>query len=362
MANGRMEKLVTWYERRIAPAAFLIGFTFDYLTLTRLDAIRDHVILIGHLVIAGTGIAMVNALAAGKLKGRLAKAVPWLAPFMIQFSLGGIFSNSVILYWRSGSLAASWPFLATLAFLLIGNEFFRGYYHRFLFHMSAYYIAITSYALLALPIVFRKMGPDIFIASGVASIIATVMFSLMLARISRELVVQHQKTLALLVGMIFMAFNILYFTNIIPPIPLVLKEFDMAHAIQRTDTGTYRVDVEPAPWYAWLPGFEPTLHWVSGTPIFAFSAVFAPTDISGRIAHHWLSYDPTRRKWIELAVIPFSVTGGRSQGYRGYTFKNAVEPGTWRLEVRTERGQLLGQTTFRVIEASNTPNLETREL
>jgi|GEM_PF-6570676 len=65
--SPRSQKIVEWYERRLAPVAFIIGFVFDSITFTRVDFLFDHVILIGHLLIAASGIVLVNAHAQGRL-------------------------------------------------------------------------------------------------------------------------------------------------------------------------------------------------------------------------------------------------------------------------------------------------------
>lgn len=355
------EKLTVWYERRIAPFAFLGGFIFDILTLTRVDAVRDHVFLIGHLVIAGCGIALVNATNAGYLRNRFSEAVTWLAPLMIQFSIGALFSGSVILYWRSGSIASSWPFLGSLAALLIGNEFLRERYHRFLLHISLYFVALTSYAVLALPLVAGRMGPDIFVLSSLLALSAIAVIVVLLHRMTAQTLKGHTRGLILTIGGIFAAFNIFYFLNIIPPIPLALKQLVIAHSVVHTGD-VYRMEVEQARWQEFIPGFAHTYHWVKGTPIYAASAVFAPTALHEIIVHHWIFFSPTTRSWEESSRIPFSVSGGRDGGYRGYTLIYTMRPGKWRLDVKTERGQLLGRTTFNVEEVSQPPTFEIREL
>ncbi len=360
MNRESLEKLTVLYERRIAPFAFIAGFIFDIFTLIRVDAIRDHVFLIGHLLISGAGIALVNAGSAGKLRGKFSEIAAWLAPLMIQFSIGALFSGSVILYWRSGSLAGSWPFLGSLAFLLIGNEFFRARYKRFIFHISAYFIALTSYAILALPIALGKMGPEIFVASSLASLAIVSIVMALFTFISPEIIRGHVRNLVITIGGIFVAFNLLYFTNIIPPIPLALKQLEIAHSILRTQEG-YELTLEPKSWTRFIPGKQGTYHWVAGTPVFAFSAVFAPTAIQGTIVHHWLYFNPETRSWEEQSVIRFALVGGRDDGYRGYTQKSQIAPGNWRVDVKTERGQLLGRATFTVLEVGEMPPLEIKK-
>ena len=158
-------KIVEWYEGRLAPVAFIIGFIFDSITFTRVDVLFDNIILIGHLLIAASGIALVNVYASGRLRGEMAARFAWLYPLAIQFSFGALFSGFTVLFMRSGSFAGSWLFLVFLVFILVGNEFFRERYKRFIFHSSIYFIALFSYAIIAIPVLMRDIGPWIFVLS-----------------------------------------------------------------------------------------------------------------------------------------------------------------------------------------------------
>ena len=137
-----IRQLVQWYERRLAPIAFLIGFSLDAFTLTRVDIFWDNAILIAHLTIAATGIILINAYEANRLPTSISERFAPLFPLMVQFSFGALFSGFTVLYFRSGSLAASWLFLLMLAGFLIGNEFLRERYRHLAFHGSIYFLVL----------------------------------------------------------------------------------------------------------------------------------------------------------------------------------------------------------------------------
>src|SRR3989338_5812915 len=62
-----------------------------------------------------------------------------------------------------------------------------------------------------------------------------------------------EKSVALLRGVvasIFVLFTVLYFNNMIPPIPLSLKSIGVYHSLLREQSGAYRATFESAPWYA----------------------------------------------------------------------------------------------------------------
>lgn len=357
----KVKKLMAWYERRLAPVAFLAGFAFDALTLTRVDLLRDNLILIAHLTVAAAGIALVNAVEASRLKGAFTETIAWLFPLMIQFSFGALFSGFVVLYFRSGSLAGSWLFLLLLTLLLIGNEFFRRHYRRLTFHLNVYFIALFAYLILAIPMLVNRMGAAMFLASGLASLALIALFIGLMGRMAPH-VSQYRRELAASIGGIYLTFNLLYFLNVIPPIPLALKEIGIYHAAVPAPGGGYRVSFEKPQWYEFFRDTSKTFQWVPGTPVFAYSAIFAPANINTAIFHHWEYFDTEAGEWIEKSRISYPIAGGRDGGYRGYSMKQIITPGKWRVAVKTGRGQLLGRTAFEIVETGVLPLLETRDL
>lgn len=361
MPPERIRKITSWYERRLAPIAFVFGFIFDILTFTRIDFLRDHIILIAHLVIAAAGILIVNAHAAGRFRGERLETVAWIAPFLMQFSFGALFSGFTVLFIRSGSFAASWLFLVILAAILIGNEYFREYYRRLTFHLGIYFLALFSYAMIAVPLLWGDIGVRVFMVSGLASLVAILGIALLLVAVASLRLREHWRPLALSIGGIYVAMHLLYFTNIIPPIPLSLKHIGIYHEITRTN-GEYRGSYEAPGWFGLFSETNPVYHWRPGEIVYAYTAVFAPASIGTTIRHHWLYENPKTGVWEEKSVLPFAIVGGRDGGFRGYTEKRSIAPGQWRIEVRTERGQLLGRTTFEIDETSTPIPREVREL
>ena len=58
--------------------------------------------------------------------------------------------------------------------------------------------------------------------------------------------------------------------------------------------------------------------------------------------------------------IPIVIAGGRDKGYRGYTVKQRVVPGDWRVDVETAEGRVIGRVSFQVEEPEGeTPELDT---
>jgi len=353
-----LHKAKAWidrYERHVASISLLVAFIFDNLTFRRVDLFFENVRLIAYLVIAALGIAIINLYEEGRLRGRFFAGLHRWLPAMVQFVFGGLFGGFFIFYSRSGSLVASWPFLLVLLGLFVGNEFFRKQYLRLSFQISIFFITLFSFAIFSLPIVLGTMGDWVFVLSGMVSLGIVVLFIWALSSIVPVRIRQSKRILTWSIGGIFIAMNILYFTNILPPIPLASKEAAVYHYVGRTNGG-YLVRYEDQPWYEKV-FFNPTIHVIPGEQLYLYSAVFAPTKLNTQVVHHWQYYNEAKGAWISQSRAQFSIVGGRDGGYRGYSLNNRVFPGSWRVDIETKRGQLIGRVTFTVEQVSQMPLL-----
>ncbi|MDP3735495.1 MAG: DUF2914 domain-containing protein [bacterium] len=356
----RFSRATRFFSAHFSTLALLAGFVWDNLTLTRVDLWLNHIGLLIYLALAGVGIILINASRASQ-PACLTRYAFWY-PIAVQFAFGGLFSGYFVFYSRSGSLPASWPFLFFLAAILVSNEFLRERYHRLLLQVGILYIALFSYAIFAVPVVLRSVGTGVFLLSGLVSLAMAAFFLALLSLVLTERFRALVRRVAILIIAIYALFNAFYFLNVIPPLPLSLKDIGVYHRVEKTDGGGYRVLAE-APRRAWLPWprHDRTLYLAPGGTLYCFSSVFAPTAITTRIFHSWEYKDARTGKWAQATRVPFSITGGRDGGYRGFSFKSALFPGHWRCDVETERGALIGRRTFRIVETDTLPKLVERE-
>lgn len=336
----------------------MAGFLLDTVTLRRIDIWLDHLVILSYIFLVGSGITILNLYESRRLRFRILDSAIQFVPVIIQFGLGGLFSAFVIFYSKSAAFSKSWLFLAVLVVLLVGNERFRKRYQRLTFQLSLFYIALFSYSIFTIPILLGKMGSPVFLLSGAVSLGLIVLFIFFLSSLAPKQIAESQKSLGFSILSIFAVFNILYFTNIIPPVPLSLKDGSVAHFVEKTADGSYEVRFEPAPRYLVFREASSVFHWRRGERIYFFSSVFAPTKLNIPILHRWSFYDGAEKKWTGQETFTFPITGGRDGGYRGYSFKAAVRPGKWRVEVLTERDETLGREIFNVIETNIEPTLK----
>lgn len=333
------------YEHILSPLALISGFIFDFLTLQRVDFFWDNFFIVLYLLLSGASIILMDLYDDGKVHGEFMDNAYDFLPFVLQFCFGGLFSAFVVFYSKSASLFTSGAFVLILISLLIGNEFFKKHYSKLVFQTGLYFTAIFSFFIFFLPVLTKSMGALIFILSGIASLLFIWTFIFIVYYLTPERYIKSHKILIIVIFGIYTLINILYFKNIIPPIPLSLKEGDVYHSVMRTADGNYRATGEEDSWCEKF-GFSQKLHLRAGEPAYVFSSVFAPTDLSIDLTHDWQYFDEEKNEWISASKISFPVKGGRSEGYRGFSKKENVFPGKWRVDIETDRGQVIGRVRF----------------
>lgn len=339
--------------------AFFFGFILDNITLNRVDQLFDNVVLATYVILAMLSLLALYGATAERFPIRWNPMVRAYAPLVVQFSFGGLLSGMLIFYGRSGAWIESWPFLLIFLVVIYLNETIRDRTTRLIYNIAILFIGLFSYVVLVIPVLTGYMGPWVFLGSGILALIIMHRFVLVLYRIIPRFMDMQMRTVVFTIGVIFVTFNFMYFTNIIPPIPLSLKDVGIYHSVVRFDNGEYQMKYEAGRWFEPFKDSDDTYHPVGGDNIFCFASVFAPTKLATDIYHSWEYYDEERGEWREHSRIPYSIEGGRGDGYRGYTLIQNFRDGKWRCSVETERGQSLGFETF-IIDSQESPRpLET---
>jgi hypothetical protein len=151
------------------------------------------------------------------------------------------------------------------------------------------------------------------------------------------------------VGVLFVLLLFFYFMNWIPPVPLSLKFGGMYYQVRKEGT-VYHLSLSKPSWYQLWKTSEDPVYFRPGQRVYCFTSVFAPADLKTQIFHHWQYYDQEQEHWVKKDRIGYSLTGGREGGYRGYTYKQTITPGEWRVDVETADEQLLGRIDFLIVE------------
>ena len=146
----------------------------------------------------------------------------------------------------------------------------------------------------------------------------------------------------------------IYFANAIPPVPLAVKHIGIYRSVEKTD-GAYVCLMEKPRWFeVWRKG-EKAYRYRPGDAVYCFTAIFAPTRLTQQIYHHWYYRGADAGAYRDVGRVGYGLAGGRDEGYRGYTYKKAVSPGKWRVEVETEDGRTLAVQSFTLVPDDGLP-------
>jgi len=346
------------YERPISSLSLFGGFVFDAVTLKRVDLFWENIWVLGHLAIVAICIIWIHA-KENKPKNEKdpAKTHFWLVN-VLQFFFGGLLSTYLVFYFRSATLSVSWPFILILAVAFIANESFKRHFARLGFQISLFFLSLFSFAIFIVPVIVHSIGPWVFVLSGVVSLILMRLFLAILARISKERFDNHKNIIFILIFFIFAGINALYFTHLIPPIPLSLKDAGVYHSIERNNEGNYVVTREEENW----PDsffFGEDFHEGPNTTTYVYSAIFSPSSLNLTVVHDWEYYNESLQSWISMDRVKLPVVGGRDGGFRTYSDKEDLAAGLWRVNVETVQGEVIGRLRFTIIKTPEEPILKT---
>jgi hypothetical protein len=266
---------------------------------------------------------------------------------ILQFFFGGLLSTFLVFYFRSGSLRASWPFFLILGAAFVANENLKAHYTRLAFQTSFFFLSLYCFLIYILPVILHRIGALIFLLSGAVSLALLYLFLRLLGSVTGRNYPLQSRTLRTSIAAIFITMNVLYFLNLIPPIPLSLQDAAVCHGIARSAEGHYALQAEDPGLFHYFRLTE-TYHATPGAPVYAYSAIFSPTALNTKIIHEWQFYEP-KRGWTTLGRVELAVRGGRGGGYRTYSAKSGIMPGAWRVNVETPSGALLGRLRFNVV-------------
>ncbi len=327
--------------RHLFPSVLLGGgFFIDIFTFRTLQPETTFAILGAYAFAAAVGVGLGESGA-----GPLRKVVP----LMVQFTFGALLSAAFLFYWFGGSVAASWPVMLATVGLMAFNERFRHLFLRPAVQFGVFVFTFFSYCTLLFPYLLRSVSAVVFVLGGTVATVGSLVVAEVMARTdaTRRPLLQLFRKIA--VGT-YAAFLALYFLNVIPPIPLSIRDAGIYNDVTVTG-GEYVLEgaTENVVQKLW-PGQTVYLSDDTDGRIYAYTAIFAPTDLATTIVHRWQRYDEDAGRWVNAGMGSSYVTrGGRAEGYRGYSYRTIRDAGRWRVLIETVRGQELGRLWFTVV-------------
>ncbi|AWX46316.1 hypothetical protein HME9304_03349 [Flagellimonas maritima] len=347
--NSKLRRLIRKHEK-YAPVLFFIGgFIFDSLTLGRIDRLYDLIVLCLHMTALTIMLYIYNLVDDGKWKNSIIGRYDEYLPLAIQFFFGGLSSAYVIYFSRSVSLSKTVSFFVILVLLLFANEFLKKRISNKYLQFGVYFFINFTFFAFMVPVFIKEMNTNIFLISGAVSLVSTLILIVFIYLKSPS--TRAEVGLGKLIGIVFSIYitiNLFYLFRLIPPVPLALENGIVAHDI-KLENNNYIVSYEADGSHIFWRRHRLKFIYKPEESVYVFSSIFAPTDIEKSILHRWKWYDPNTNDWKIVEDIGYDIVGGRDGGYRGYTFKNNVKKGTWRVEVITEEELVLGVINFEIV-------------
>lgn len=380
MALHHFNPLFTRVKAAFPAVAFFGGFLWDAITLGRSIQSLDLWILTGYLF-AAAGIliwmgrrgamhghaakaagsagsaqpgeaaplgAHASAAETGPAPSAWAKILVWARDdgpaFALQFLFGSIFSALVICYFLSSSYLPGFLLVVALVALLVLNEFLESHYHRFTLTWTLFGVCAILVFNFTLPHVVHSIHPFWFYASTAAG----VWLGYAVKAFSPKAKGSLWPLLAAAGALV-----LLFLCNAIPPVPLVKKNMVICRNLEHVE-GVYTAEMERPPFYAFWRNSDALVRQRNGEKVFCFTSIFLPPGIQCTLYHRWSHYDPRKKEWEEGNRIGFPISGGRKDGFRGYTYKHNLASGRWEVFVETESGRVIGTLHFRAEAAADT--------
>ncbi|MCK0136129.1 DUF2914 domain-containing protein [Arenibacter sp. S6351L] len=347
--NNGLLRFIRKHEK-YAPILFFIGgFIFDTLTLGRIDRLYDLSVLCLHMTSLTITLYLYNLADDGKWNNTILERFKEYYPLAIQFFFGGLSSAYVIYYSRSVSMSKTVFFLIILLVLLFANEILKKRISNKYLQFSVYFFISFTFFTFMVPVLIKEMNPNIFILSGLISLITTLALIAIIYRASPSTRAEiHLGKLIGIVFSIYLIINIFYFFRLIPPVPFALSNGIVAHQV-KVENNNYLVTYETDEWYVFWRKHRLKFIQKPNEDVYVFSSIFAPTSLEKSVFHRWKWFNNTTQEWEIIEDIGYDITGGRDGGYRGYTYKNNLVEGLWKVEVLTQEELVLGIIDFEVI-------------
>lgn len=345
-------------QRYWLTVAFIGGFVTDLLLLNQVDDVLDNIILLTYVTLSFVAVTLLYLGVANRVGDEWSARLRWYAPILVQYAFGGLLSGMLIFYGRSGDWLVSAPLLLLFVVVIAANELLRHREARLVYNLMMLFVGLVAYTVLVVPVVLGAMGPWVFILSCALAAVVMYWFVQLLGLVIPRYLARQMRWVVFTLGSVLVGYQFLYFTNVIPPIPLSLNQVGVYYEVERRDDVYYLI-YEPSTWWRVWRTNAPIVAPEPGTPLYCFSSVFAPTRLATEIEHSW-QYKSPEQGWVEQARIGYPIRAVGARGYRGYTQITSYQAGQWRCSVETARGQVLGRTNFTIDPAYQPEQLETR--
>lgn len=341
-----MNKFIDFYKRYehfASPSFFVLGFLVDIFTLGRIDELTNIILFLLYSSVAlFIFLWELEVIKLNPHKGSL-KYLYRYRDEAFHFSQGALLSAFTLFYFKSASLATSLVFLVFMFALLLLNELPALQKKGPLFKGTLLQVTLFSFLLVYVPYLIGQVGTLIFIVVCLMYAALTTVGTWLLKKSSLDSFIL--KTCWVYPSLIILSSMVILRTfGLMPPVPLSLEMAGIYHKVEK-NYPFYNLYHEKAWWRFWNNSDE-YFRAAPGDKVYFFTKVFAPGGFKDQVYLNW------QRKiagdWKTSDRIPFKISGGRTQGFRGYAYKSNYVPGDWRVLVETKGGLEIGRLNFEI--------------
>lgn len=354
-------------ETKVDVGFFIFGFLFDILTLSDFDdwfSLTQQLIylaVIGFILLADLQLLHLPGAEHTEQRGRSITAwfhardyfkKTWFERLwgvrhaILHFLLGSLLSVYALYYIKSASFIASSIFILVIVFLMIANEikFFQGLTD---IKIILFVICLFSFFSTLVPVAIGFVGLVPFLLSLFLTGLVLFLMGRSLVFTQTELKAIRRNWLLPCGAALFM-FVVFYIGGVIPPIPLSVKSMGVYHAIEKQN-GNY-ILLHEKPWYKFWHHDDSDFLAEANDKIYFFVKIYSPARFDDSVILHWYYKDP-KQGWLTSDKIPMRISGGRKEGYRGFSVKQNYTAGDWRVSVETTDGREIGRHYFEVTKS-----------
>ena len=275
-----------------------------------------------------------------ELKSSIGKRLVEYKGDIFHFSLGALLSLYSLLFFQSASLSKSFVVILFFMGLMVLNEgqkFQRG---SFFIKNLCFSICLFCFIQISTTILIGRISYWVFALSSLIYLGLEFVFLKYIYK--KSTFFRDSLITSILCAVIF---NGLYLTNLIPPLPLNLKFSGIFRKLERVQNEYHLYHRD-----CFLCDDDSEFFYKEGDRVYIFASVFSPGGFKDKAIFQWEKFDSG--KFLVSDKIPVSVRGGRVEGYRGFTYKDRITPGQWRVRFLTDEGLEFGIKYFEVIESN----------
>ena len=351
----KIKEFVHKNETRLEIGFFVAGVVVDIVMLPAPDdliSIIQQIVYLGliYLILHFELLRQINAWVPGP---KMAKY--WENHRLIlHFLMGSILNLYSLFFIKSASLFSSIIFLLVMGLIVVGNELPIFKKSNVSFKIAVFVLCVFSFFSILFPVILGYVG-YVPLASAVAAtaLIVYLMFKHLNSKIrDTRLTMQSILAPSFTVMGLFIAF---YFIGWIPPVPISVKEQAIYHNITK-ENGQYKLFHQKPWWKFWENGDE-TFLAQPGDSIYYFAQIYSPANFNDQVFVVW-SFLNAKGNWEIGDKIPINISGGREQGFRGYTYKSNYQEGKWRVQLVSRIGQEISRLYFEVTKIHAGTNRE----